>query len=383
MKLLLVGGTGVLSSAVTAEALKQGIEVTMITRGRRPVPAGVESVVCNCHRHDEIEKALSGRRFDATIDFLCFTPPELEASFRLYSRLSDQYVFISSCMVYDTRTGGWMDEESPKVLPMWRYSVGKWNSELLLRRLASDSDCHATVVRPAITYGDTRIPYEGPRYGYHWTLAARVLADKPVIRWNGGVNRCNMTRVEDFAVGCVGLLGNPLAYGEAFNVCGDETPSWADVLDALSLAIGRKARTLDVPSEFYAREWPGRAGAILGGRSIDCLCRNDKIKKAVPSFRQTIGLAEGVARTVNAIKAQNYQHGIDWRYDADSDRIIAKWCKTGRIPSNGVRLGFVDYLGTATFRNKMEYAMVRHGDSLAMRGFVRAANIWRRFAGRR
>lgn len=372
MKLLLVGGTGVLSSAVTHEALKQGFEVTMINRGKRAIPDGVESLVFDCHDYGGIGNALAGRHFDATIDFLCYSKQELENSFRLYSRFSSQYLFISSCMVYDTRIGGWMDENSPKVLPMWQYSVGKWDCELSLIQLAHQSPCKVTVIRPSVTYGDTRIPYgEGPRYGFHWTLAARILARKPIIRWNGGRNRCNVTRVEDFAVGCIGLVGNPAAYGEAFNVCGDETPSWAEVLDALSLAIGKKAQTIDIPSEFYAREWPARAGAILGGRSIDSLCRNDKIKKAVPKFIQTIGLNDGIARTVKAYRERNFQNGIDWRYDADSDRIIDKWCKQRGIPSKGLNLGFVDYLGNASFRDRMEYAKIRHGDSLAVRTLLR------------
>ena len=368
MKLLLVGGTGVLSSAVTLEALKQGFEVTMINRGRRAIPDGVESLVFDCHDYVGVGKALAGRHFDATIDFLCFSRQELESSFRLYSQFSSQYVFISSCMVYDTRGGGWMDENSPKVLPMWRYSVDKWDCELALNQMALQSPCKVTVVRPSVTYGDTRIPYgEGPQYGFHWTLAARILAEKPIIRWNGGRNRCNVTRVEDFAIGCIGLIGIPAAYGEAFNICGDETPSWAEVLDALSLAIGKKAKTIDIPSEFYAREWPKRAGAILGGRSIDSLCRNDKIKEAVPGFRQTIGLEAGIARTVKAYQERHFQNGIDWRYDADSDRIIDKWCRQNGIPTKELNLSFVDYLGNASFRDRMEYAKIRHGDSFFVR----------------
>lgn len=380
MKLLLVGGTGVLSSAVTLEALKRGIEVTMINRGRRAIPDGVESLLFDCHDYDGIGKALTGRRFDAVIDFLCYSRDEVENSFHFYSQLSFQYVFVSSCMVYDIRTGGWMDENSPKVLPMWPYSVEKWDCELALEKLALHSPCKVTVIRPSVTYGDTRIPYgEGPRYGFHWTLAARILAEKPIIRWNGGRNRCNMTRVEDFAVGCIGLIGNPAAFGEAFNICGDETPSWAEVLDSLSLAIGKKAKTIDVPSEFYAKEWPERAGAILGGRSIDCLCRNDKIKKAVPGFRQTIGLDNGVARTVKAYKEQNFQNGIDWRYDADSDRIIAKWCKHNGLPTKGLNLTFVNYLGNATHRNHMEYDMIRFRELTTMKCILKAKNAFARF----
>lgn len=379
MKLLLVGGTGVLSSAVAAEALKQGFEVTTITRGHRKALVGVESLVHDCRDYAGIHAALSGRHFDATIDFLCVSRKEVESSFRLYAPLTSQYFFISSCMVYDTRIGGWMKEESPKVLPMWRYSVDKWDSEMALAKLAAESNCPVTVVRPGVTYGDTRIPYgEAPRYGYHWTLAGRILAQKPIIRWNGGLNRCNIMRVEDFAVGCVGLIGNRAAYGQAFNICGDETPSWAEVLDALSLALGTKAMTIDLPSEFYAQEWPKRAGAILGGRSHDFLCSNEKIKAAVPTFRQTINLVEGIAKTISAYKNQNYQHGIDWEYDGDTDRIIAKWCKHTGMNKEEINLGFVDYLGNATIQDRMKYWKNKYKDSPIMKTLVRTRHILRR-----
>lgn len=137
----------------------------------------------------------------------------------------------------------------------------------------------------AAVYGLRRIPYGiSPQYGYHWTLAARILNNKPIIRWNGGINRCNMMRVEDFAVGAVGLIGNPSAYNEAFNICGDETPSFNDVLDCLSELTGKIVKTVDIDSAFYAKEVPKRAGEILGGRSIDSINSNEKIKAAVPSY---------------------------------------------------------------------------------------------------
>lgn len=164
-------------------------------------------------------------------------------------------------------------------------STCRWNGNLSSSTVAAKTDVKYTVIRPCVTYGDTRIPYGiSPQYGYHWTLAARILNNKPIIRWNGGINRCNMMRVEDFAVGAVGLIGNPSAYNEAFNICGDETPSFNDVLDCLSELTGKIVKTVDIDSAFYAKEVPQRAGEILGGRSIDSINSNEKIKAAVPSY---------------------------------------------------------------------------------------------------
>lgn len=378
MNLLIVGGTGVLSSAVTTEALRQGFSVTMINRGNRPIPKGVEHIKADKNDCTKISHELSNRQFDAVIDFLCYTDEQTRRSVDFYSNFTKQYFYISSCAVYDTRQmdGNPCVEDSPKVLPMWSYSVNKWASEQELPQLFQNKQTHYTVIRPCVTYGDTRIPYGiSPRYGYHWTLCARILNGKPIIRWNEGRNRCNMTRVEDFAVGVVGLIGNPKAYDEAFNVCGDEAPSFNDVLDAMSIVLGCKAITIDLPSEYYAQEIPSRAGELLGGRSIDAVNSNAKIKSSVPSFRQTYSLQEGIKKTINAYIQQNYQKGIDWQFDADTDRIVNKWCKTQGIDSHQYRLGFKDYLGTASIVDKLVYWSVLKKENLLVKALLNVVRI--------
>lgn len=367
-KILLVGGTGVLSSAVVAEALRNGIDVTIITRGIRQLPSGVNSIVCDKDNYEKLAGVLKGKKYDAIIDFLCYYEEELGRSFQFYSNYTKQYFFISSCAVYDTRVGGICDENSPKVLPMWWYSVEKWASEQKLVQMAAKTECEYTIVRPCVTYGDTRIPYGiCPPYGYHWTLCARILAGKPIVTWNNGENRCNMMRVEDFAVGVVGLIGNEKAYNEAFNICGDETPSFREVLSVVENYLGKKAITVDVSSEFYAKLIPNRAGEILGGRSIDAINSNAKIKKAVPEFKQTTGLKEGIFKTLDAYKSQNYQHGIDWNFDGETDRVIAQWCKGNGIPAKQYKLEFIDYLCNATWRDRYQYMNARYPDAIWMR----------------
>lgn len=370
MNLLIIGGTGVLSSAVTAEALRQGMAVTMINRGNRKIPKGVEFIKSNKDDLNNIAKQLEGRTFDAVMDYLCYTDYETEKSVRFYQKYTKQYFYISSCAVYNTEllAGKMSTEDSPKVLPIWNYSVDKWASEKKIAKLFEGSDVKYTIIRPCVTYGDTRIPYGvSPMYGYHWTLAARILAGKPIITWNGGVNRCNMTRVEDFAVGVVGLIGNEKAFGEAFNVCGDEAPTFKEVLDVMSEYLHKDVVTVDVSSDFYAKEIPSRAGEILGGRSIDTINSNAKLKSAVPAFKQTYSLKEGVFKTLDAYKKQAYQHGIDWAFDGDTDRVIIKWCKYKGVDVTQYKTDYIDYLGTANNQDKREYRMSLEADSIIVK----------------
>jgi len=363
MRLLIIGGTGVLSSAVTAEAINRGFDVTMINRGNRKIPEGVDFIKSDKDDLEYIAKRLEGRMFDAVMDYLCFTDDETEKSARFYSKYTKQYFYISSCAVYNTASldGKIGDEDSPKGLPIWNYSVNKWAGEQKLSSLFENSEVQFTIIRPCVTYGDTRIPYGiMPAYGFHWTLCARILTGKPIITWNKGKNRCNMTRVEDFAVGVVGLIGNPTAYGESFNLCGDEAPTFRDVLDVLSEYLHKDVLTIDIPSEFYAKEMPDKAGEIMGGRSIDTINSNAKIKAAVPYFKQTYALKDGIIKTLNSYKEQNYQEGIDWSFDAKTDRIIKKWCKIQGIDYKGFNLKFVDYIGSANFDNRFTYFMVKN-----------------------
>ncbi len=356
MNVLIIGGTGVLSTAVVSEALKRRIEITMINRGNRSIPSGVKHIKSDKNDYERIKNELGKARFTCVLDFLCYTDEETKNSFTFYSNYADQYFFISSCAVYDKTLPGLKNEKTPKPLKIWSYSVNKYKSEKLLISLASKSKCNYTIIRPCVTYDDTRIPYGiMPPYGFHWTLCARILAGKPVIRWNGGVNCTNMMRVEDFAVGVVGLIGNPNAYNEDFNICGDEMPSFNDVLEAISDILGKEIHVVDVSSEFYANEIPERKGEILGGRSIDAINSNAKIKLIVPEFSQTISLKEGIQMTLNAYQNANFQKGIDFRFDAEADRIIKKWCRKENLNWKHYHLCFINYLGEATLSSKLLY----------------------------
>ncbi len=366
MNILIIGGTGVLSTAVVQEALSKGIKVTMINRGNRKerIPKSAELITADKDNKQLISHYLGNRSFDAICDFLCFNDSELEKSFNFYSNYTKQYFFISSAAVYNNSIPGACSEGHEKIQKLWPYSINKWNSELKLMELAQQSDTNYTIIRPEVTYDDTRIPYGiVPFYGYHWTLVERILHDKPIITWNGGENRCNMMRVEDFAVGMVGLIGNKEAYNEAFNICGDETPSFKEVMNTVGRIINHPVKFIDVNPNFYAQEDPAHCGELLGGRAIDAIIDNSKIKSIVPDFKQTIKLEEGLRRTLKAYQDHNYFKGIDWAYDGNIDRILLKWCKINKIEYHNKNFQFIDYQCNARLKDRLNYLTNRYADN--------------------
>lgn len=367
MRILLIGGTGVLSTAVTQEALRQNIEVTMINRGhnRKRIPINVELIIADKNNTGYIKDKLSRRKFNAVIDFLCFNAQQLEKSFNLYKELTNQYFFISSACVYNNSVPGPCKEDHPKVQPLWDYSINKWKGEEKLRELVKGTEVKYTIIRPMMTYDDTRIPYGiAPLVGFHGTIIQRIIHNKPIITWNKGQNKCNIMRVEDFAIGLVGLIGNEKAYNEEFNICGDEEPSYKEVLDTVGRILSHNVTTIDIDPDFYAQENPGRKGELLGGRAIDNIIDNGKLKAVVPNFKQNIVLAEGLKQTIEAYKMQDWQRGIDWEFEATTDKTIKKWCRQQHIGSKQYNLEFIDYLGNATKKDRINYWMEMHSDNL-------------------
>lgn len=358
-RLLVVGGTGVLSTAVVIEALRQGLDVTIINRGNRPnrIPPGAHLIKTDVRDKNRVISLLGETRFDAIIDFICFNKNQIEYSIDLFKHYVDQYIFISSACVYDTSIPGIKSEDSPKVLKDWNYSVEKWECELCLRKKSEEDSVPFTIVRPCITYDNTRIPYGiMPPYGYHWTFISRILNNKPIITWDGGKSRWNMMRVEDFAVGVCSVIGNEAALGQAYNISGDESYSWEDVLVVLEKLLHKKITRFDIPSSDYRNLFSDNYGRI-SGRALDLIVSNAKIKKLCPEFKTRIGLYDGISMTLAAYKAQNYQKGIDWRYDATTDLIIRQWCKIKGIELEKSKTSFIDYLGKASLNDKIEYWM--------------------------
>ena len=346
MELLIIGGTGILSTAVVNEAINQGIGVTMVNRGRNSifVNSKAKLVTCDIRKNmHQLPDLLENRKFDVVIDFLIWTKEQLELSLKYLSKLAKQYVFISSAQVYNTSVDQVLREDSEKPQNLWKYSVDKYEAERFLKEYSSAHNINYTIIRPGVNYGDTRIPYgKFPVIGCHWTFVERIKAGKPIVTWNNGQNKLNLTRVEDFAVGVVGLLGKEAAFREEFNVVGDYVYSWMDVLTTLADILKLELKTVDVPLDFYSKYFEGDPKeALIGGRACNLVCSNEKLKKVVPQFETKYDLREGLKKTIEFYQKNNYYKGFDYYYDALHDLVIRDFSASKHIKMENI--GFVDY----------------------------------------
>ncbi|MCL4394753.1 MAG: SDR family oxidoreductase [Chloroflexi bacterium] len=323
MKILFIGGTGIISSACSQLAVERGIELYLLNRGQsqRPVPAGAHVIREDIGNAGSVRDALKSHRFDAVVDWIAFTPDQVQRDIDLFRGLTAQYVFISSASAYQTPpTSLPVTESTPLDNPYWDYSRNKIACENLLEQEYRASQFPATIVRPSHTYDRTLLPFEG-----HYTVVDRMRKGKQVIVHGDGTSLWVLTHHRDFAKGFLGLLGNIHAIGEAYHITSDELLTWNQIFEILGHAAGATPRLVHVPSDLiaaYDAEW---GASLLGDKAHSMVFDNTKIKRAVPGFAATIPFSQGAKEIVEWHDADPARQVVDEKLSARMDRILAAY----------------------------------------------------------
>ncbi len=325
MKILFIGGTGNISTAVSNRAVAQGHELFLLNRGKTPLEVeGAHSVVADIKDEAAVEKALGGQTFDVVANFIAFTRQDIERDLRLFAGKCGQYIFISSASAYAKPAGSpFITESTPLKNPHWDYSRNKIACEECLLRAYREDDFPMTIIRPSLTY-DKVIPAAIGSWD-DFTIIERIRAGKPIIVHGDGTSLWTITHSEDFATGMVGLLGHQLAVGEAFHITSDEVLNWNQIYQCICHAAGAETEFVHIPSDFIARMIPWQEGNLHGDKAQSVIFDNSKLKRFVPGFNAPITFKEGIARTVAWFEAKPERIRIDAGTNQAMDKIIAAY----------------------------------------------------------
>lgn len=327
MKILFVGGSGIISSACAELACAEGHDVTLLTRGDseklRPIPRGARSLVADIRNRAQCELALGRETFDVVANFVAFEVGHIEADLALFRGRTGQYVFISSASAYKKPVVSLpITESTPLENPFWEYSRNKIACEDRLVRAYRDEGFPITIVRPSHTYDRTLLPFDP--YGAGGTVLSRIVRGLPVVVHGDGTSLWVLTHHRDFALGFVGLLGHPAAIGEAFHITSDEALPWNEVFGAIGKALGRRPTLVHVPSDVIARHHPEWGAGLLGDKAHSVSFDNSKIRRLVPSFRPSIPFFRGAREIVDYHLAHPERITVDARVEALMDDLVAR-----------------------------------------------------------
>ncbi len=325
MKLLLVGGTGTISTAVVAQALSKNMDVTVLNRGNRDLPQGVRQIVADIRDQAAAEKALEGEGFDVVADFITFTEDQAAQSIRLFKDRCKQFIFISSATVYQKPPKTLLvSEGTPLCNPFWPYAQNKIACENLFMDAHRRFGFPITIVRPSYTYCASNMPFVLNSHKSRYAAISRLKAGKPIVVPGDGTVFWTLTHNSDFAYAFVGLMGQMEAIGQAFHITSDEKHTWNDYVHILADALGVQAQLEHIATETIARFLPGEYEAQLGDKAQTAVFDNSKIKSFVPGFVCKVPFREGVRECVEYFETHPEACIEDPEWDALMDDMIFK-----------------------------------------------------------
>ena len=322
LKVLFIGGTGIISSAGSRRAIATGADLTILNRGTttvRTVPEGAEVVHADIRDAESVRAALGNRTFDVVANFIAFTPEHVQTDIDLFRDRVGQYVFISSASAYQTPPARLpIVESTPLRNPYWQYSRNKIACEELLVDAYRSNGFPATIVRPSHTYDATSIPLMGG-----WTDIDRMRRGQPVVVHGDGTSLWTLTHHDDFAKAFVGLLGHPQAVGDSFQITSDEVLTWNQIYNIMADAAGVQATLVHVASDTIASYDAELGASLLGDRTHSVIFDNTKVKSLVPDYVAAIPFVTGAREIVDWYDADPSRQTVDAHLDALLDKLIA------------------------------------------------------------
>jgi len=324
MKVLFIGGTGKISSACSPLAVERGIDLYLLNRGQteRPIPEGAHLLQGNIRDKASVQAALQDHTFDAVVNWIAFTPDQIETDIELFSGRTGQYVFISSASAYQSPPVNLpVTESTPLDNPYWLYSRNKIACEERLIQEYRTNKFPITIVRPSHTYDQTLLPMQGG-----WTAIDRMRKGQKILIHGDGSSLWVLTHHKDFAKGFVPLLGNNRAIGEAFHITSDELLTWNQIHEILGRAAGAPPlQIVHVPSDLINAYDPAWGAGLLGDKTNSMIFDNTKIKRIAGDFACTTPFTRGAEEMIAWYDGDPARKVINAEFNALTDKIIAAY----------------------------------------------------------
>lgn len=327
MKVLIIGGTGLISTGIVKALRERGAAITVFNRGRTDDRLGpdVKRLVGDRQDFAAFERAVAaGGPWDVVIDMICFRPDEAASVLRACAGRCGHFVFCSTVCTYgNTQTVIPTTEETPQS-PHSEYGRNKLACEQLFLRAHAGSGLPVTIIRPSHTFG----PGGGIINNLHWeaSFLARLRAGRPIIVSGDGHGLWQSAYADDVGRGFAFAAGNPRCFGQAYNAVADEVVTWDQYVLRTAAAIGAPVpRLVHLPTDTLMAIDPKRFVGLDEIFRFHGVYSNAKLKRDVPEFRLDVPYAEGVRRTVAWIDRHNPVPSLE--AETADDRLIAAWEK--------------------------------------------------------
>lgn len=325
MKILIIGGTGLISTAITHQLLARGDDVTLYTRGQSPTrfSGSVTRIVGDRTNHPVFEAQMREvGRFDCVMDMVGYEAEDAASAVRAFGSRTDHFIFCSTVDVYARPASRYPVREDEPRRPITAYGAKKVVCEDILLDAHRRGDLPVSILRPTYTYG------EGARgiihsLGFRTTFLDRLRKGQPVVVQGNGTSLWNPCHIDDVARGFLGAAGKASAFGKTYNVTGEEAITWNQFTAQIAAAMDAPPPTIvHIPTDVLAVLAPERAHLSVENIQYPNV-HDTSAARADLDFRYTVPVLDGMRRTIAWLADHD---GIeDSATDEQYERIIGEW----------------------------------------------------------
>lgn len=331
MNVLIVGGTGVISTAITRGLVARGERVTVVNRGQTEgeLPAGVGQIVVDRTDLAAFEAAMATTGpWDCVIEMRTFTPAEAESAVRAFRGRTAQLIFCSTVDIYAKPATQYPvgADEPRSTSGSFIYGVQKAQCEEILLAAHARGDFAVTIIRPAYTYG------EGSRgilhtFGWATTYLDRLRRGKPVVVHGNGTSLWTACHRDDIGRAFVNAAGNTATYERAYHVAGEEWMTWDHFTRLTAAALGApEPEIVHIPADLLRAVAPQRAFWCAENFQFNNIFDNSAARADL-GFRYEIDFAAGARRAIAWLIARDRIEDCDT--DPFDDHLIAAYRRLG------------------------------------------------------
>lgn len=293
MKIVIVGGTGNISTSIVKLLLKLNHEVICFNRGKNSgdLPAGVRLILGDRNDREVFEKAMQSEKFDVAIDMISFTKDDAASSLRAFRGVK-HFIQCSTVCTFGVDFPRLPVNEDYPLNPITNYGIKKAEADQLLLEAYDKEGFPVTIIKPSTTYGPKMGMPRQVAIDYSWI--DRIRKGKPLLVCDDGNSLHQFLHVDDAAKGFVGVLGKRHCMGQVYNLVRQGYTTWEEYHRTAMRILGKDVKLVGVPLSILENlEIPGFV-----------ICKNiyahhyyfetQKIYRDVPEFRPTISLEEGM-----------------------------------------------------------------------------------------
>lgn len=327
MDVLVIGGTGVISTGITRQLVEAGHDVTIFNRGETDVeiPDSVTKIHGDRFEYDAFESAVTDVDVDVVIDMMCFGLEDAESDIRAFGGDIEQFIFTSTVDVYHRPPDrNPVTEDAAREPPVSDYAEGKAAAEDRFREAERDGVFEVTIIRPWSTYGESSPVLH--TFGTDTYYIQRIREGKPIVVHGDGTSIWGPCHRDDVAAAYVTAVGNDVTYGETYHVTSEENITWNQYHRRVAAALDAPEPDLvHIPTDVLREVAPDRTEMLRDHFQYSTVFDNSKAKRDL-DFEYTVSFEDGVERTVEWLEAHDEIEVGDG--DAFEDELVDAWRET-------------------------------------------------------